>query len=324
MRPPFPYFGGKQKLAAEIAARLPEHSHYVEPFAGSLSVLLARPVVPGVRETVNDNDKALMTFWKVLRERTDELVFQCSLTPHSRAQRELDAVLDEGVDELELARRVWSCLVQGRSSTLRLTGWRYDVAPDPGQSMGERLESYRQRLTTVARRIQNVSLECDDALSVIARYSRSGTLLYVDPPYLGATRGWNYRTEMVEAHRHEELAEALRATNATVVLSGYASETYSRLYAGWNRYELGTYTTQGGAHSPRTEVLWTNQDLKPAPEFRFESTERHETFCAHTHCLKVVASASTGRPGKYCSTACRSKAYRARQAKQSSTIAQSV
>lgn len=312
MRPPFPYFGGKQKLAAEIAARLPGHSHYVEPFAGSMSVLLARPVVRGVPETVNDNDQALMTFWRVLRERTDELVFQCALTPHSRAQREADAVLDTDVDELELARRVWSCLVQGRSATLRLTGWRYDVEPDPGQSMSERLESYRQRLFIVARRLQNVSLECDDALAVIARYNRNGTLLYVDPPYLGATRGWNYRTEMVQETRHEQLAQALAETNATVVLSGYDSEAYSRLYAGWNRYELNTYTTQGGVHSPRTEILWTNHDLLPAGEFRFETTERHETICAHNRCLKVIVPAQTGRPAKYCSTACRTKAHRTR------------
>ncbi|SEF12539.1 protein of unknown function [Arthrobacter alpinus] len=79
----------------------------MEPFASSLSVLLARDVVPVVRETVNDNDKALMTFWKVLRERTDELVFQCSLTPHGREQREGDAVLNKG---LEALWRAWEFL----------------------------------------------------------------------------------------------------------------------------------------------------------------------------------------------------------------------
>lgn len=34
---PVPYFGGKQRIAHQIAALLPVHQHYVEPFAGGLS-----------------------------------------------------------------------------------------------------------------------------------------------------------------------------------------------------------------------------------------------------------------------------------------------
>ena len=42
MKPPFGYFGGKTAIAAQIAALLPAHEHYVEPYAGSLAVLLAK------------------------------------------------------------------------------------------------------------------------------------------------------------------------------------------------------------------------------------------------------------------------------------------
>lgn len=42
MKPPIPYFGGKIRTGPAIAALLPKHQHYVEPYCGSLAVLLAR------------------------------------------------------------------------------------------------------------------------------------------------------------------------------------------------------------------------------------------------------------------------------------------
>ena len=55
---PFPYFGGKRRAAPIIWQALGDPSGYVEPFAGSAAVLLARPPFKGRRtETLNDADK---------------------------------------------------------------------------------------------------------------------------------------------------------------------------------------------------------------------------------------------------------------------------
>ena len=82
--PPIPYFGGKQALAPWIVSLFPKHGHYVEPYCGSLAVLLAKS--PARMETVNDTDSKLMTFWRVLRDRPIDLARVCALTPHSRAE----------------------------------------------------------------------------------------------------------------------------------------------------------------------------------------------------------------------------------------------
>ena len=75
MKAPFPYFGGKSRAAGLIWERLGNPAHYIEPFAGSLAVLLARPGVDPASppmETVNDLDGMIANFWRAVRYRPDE------------------------------------------------------------------------------------------------------------------------------------------------------------------------------------------------------------------------------------------------------------
>jgi len=65
---PFPYFGGKRRAASLIWPRLGDPSGYVEPFAGSAAVLLARPEFKGRRvETLNDADGWLVNAWRSIQ-----------------------------------------------------------------------------------------------------------------------------------------------------------------------------------------------------------------------------------------------------------------
>ncbi|MEV0294232.1 DNA adenine methylase [Nocardia sp. NPDC050710] len=226
MRPPMAYYGGKTTLAGRISAMLPVHRHYVEPYAGSLAVLLAKPQAR--METVNDLDGDLMTFWKVLRDNPADLARVCALTPHSRTEHDAaHASLDE-CDDLERARRVWVRITQGRTGTMRRTGWRHYVDPNgSGSSMPRYLAGYLDRMLPAAERLSRVSLEARPAVEVIDAYGRHrDALLYVDPPYLGTTRDRNYRYEMTSETAHRDLAAVLHACRATVVLSGYASDLY--------------------------------------------------------------------------------------------------
>lgn len=256
-----PYYGGKQRIADRIVSFFPTHSHYVEPYCGSLSVLLEKPA--SKLETVNDLDQHLVTFWRVLRDRTDDLLRVCELTPHARAERTLaQQPLPGDLDEVEVARRVWVQLTQGRSGIRRPTGWRFYLNPaSTCSSMAGYLDGYRGRIPPAAWRLRDVQLECRDALRVVDDYGRlPDTLLYVDPPYTTDVRaGGQYRHE-VERDHHEQLLDLLEGCRAQVVLSGYDNALYRRRLGSWWREAIPATTQQGGrpGTQARVEVLWMN------------------------------------------------------------------
>jgi len=66
MKSPFPWFGGKSRIAPLVWERFGDVPNYVEPFFGSGAVLLNRPTDPGI-ETVNDLDCMVANFWRALQ-----------------------------------------------------------------------------------------------------------------------------------------------------------------------------------------------------------------------------------------------------------------
>lgn len=63
LKAPMPYFGGKSRVAHLVWELLGNPDNFIEPFAGSAAVLLARPRPPKI-ETINDADAYLSNFWR--------------------------------------------------------------------------------------------------------------------------------------------------------------------------------------------------------------------------------------------------------------------
>src|SRR3990167_3865706 len=98
---PFPWFGGKRRVAREVWARFGHVRNYVEPFFGSGAVLLGRPAPFDGNETINDLDGYVANFWRSIK-----------LSPDATAEH-----AHHPVNENDLhARHVW--LLQ-RRDTLR-------------------------------------------------------------------------------------------------------------------------------------------------------------------------------------------------------------
>ena len=182
-RTPLTYYGGKQRLAAQIVALMPPHRVYLEPFAGGAAVLFAKPRAP--RETLNDIDGQVMRFWRALRDRRDELVAAIAATPYSREEWNLCRERPDADDDIEAARRflVWI----DQSFSREGTGW------SPPSILFDRRGRWQAgvwanlpgKLAAAAHRLAGVALEHGDALELIPRYDQADAVIYCDPPYAG-------------------------------------------------------------------------------------------------------------------------------------------
>ena len=170
-RPALRYHGGKFGVhgttADWIISHLPRHEHYVEPFSGGASVLLRKP--PSKLETYNDLDEEVVTFFRVLRERPDDLIQMIELTPWSRVElhQAREPVEGEGPEaDLEMARRVFvrSWMGRGKTSMQTAPGWRYEVQAKRGTRPYSDVRTLRH-LEVIADRLSRVQIECDDALN---------------------------------------------------------------------------------------------------------------------------------------------------------------
>ena len=72
LQAPFPWFGGKSRVADLVWKRFGDTPNYVEPFFGSGAVLLKRPHAPKI-ETVNDLDGYVANAWRAIKNAPDEV-----------------------------------------------------------------------------------------------------------------------------------------------------------------------------------------------------------------------------------------------------------
>jgi DNA adenine methylase len=203
---PMVWFGGKSAVAAEVWSRLGSPSHYIEPFAGSLAVLLARPDWrPGPRqftETVNDADGLLCNFWRAVAQSPDAVaeaadwpVFELDL--HAR-HAELIARRVEVAERLRADPR-WcdpelaGWWVWGAGAWIG-DGWGHMAARKmphisaPGMGVHRITSNRRAVVLSVAERLQHMRVLCGDWRRAVAKsacesWGNGDVGVFLDPPY---------------------------------------------------------------------------------------------------------------------------------------------
>ena len=245
-----PYLGGKHHMGPWIAEHLPMRRGYLEPFAGMLNVLLARP--PSKAEMVNDLDRNIINWWRHIRDHEEELSRLIALTPRSRDEFvKCRAMLKKGDGTpLERALAMQVVLAQGINGRTDGRGsWGYRLGTPPC------VKWMSHDYSELTDRLAAVQLECKDALKVLEfSAGNEDVVVYLDPPY--RTAGCFYVHNAVDV---DALTEVVQAQKGAVAISGYGDEWD---HLGWSRIEHSTLCTIYGSKGrfARTEVLWCNYD----------------------------------------------------------------
>lgn len=265
-RPLLRYHGGKWILAPWICRHLPRHRIYTEAFGGAASVLLRK--APAYSEVYNDLSGEVVNLFRVLRSPADasRLVALLRLAPFARA--EFEWAYESAEDPVERARRLIVRSYMGFGSDAPnmavRTGFRSN-SNRSGSTPAHDWANYPDALLVAVDRLRDVIIEQRPAIEVMSRHDRCDCLHYVDPPYVPSTRSPKARKGGAKYHAydfemsdedHVALADALRGMRGMVVLSGYPSALYERLYPDW---PCVTRDARADGARARTECLWFNE-----------------------------------------------------------------
>lgn len=260
MKPPLTYYGGKQKLSGEIIKRIPpDHTLYASVFAGGAAEFFAKE--PSEIEILNDTNKELMNFYQVVKTRFIELEKMIRISLHSRTLH-ADATLMYAAphlfSDIQRAWAVWILAAQSFSSMLD-GSWGYDKARN---QTTRKVENKKMSFTEeYAIRLQNVQLECADALYIIQSRDTPASFFYCDPPYFNSDCGHygGYSRGDFTC-----LLNRLTDIEGRFLLSSYPSEILNTftIARGWHTVQFEQMVTVNkGSGKKKIEVLTANYPI---------------------------------------------------------------
>jgi DNA adenine methylase len=179
MNSPLAYIGGKSRLSKIIIDTLPEHKTYVEVFAGGAWVFFRKE--PSSVEVINDLDKELVSFYRVVQYHLEEFLKQFKWLLLSREvwnsyTRQLEA---DGLTDIQRAARYYYVQRQGFGG--KVAGRTFGVVPDGPPRLN--LVRMEEELSAVHLRLSRVMVENLDWSDLVRRYDKPETVFYMDPPY---------------------------------------------------------------------------------------------------------------------------------------------
>jgi DNA adenine methylase len=247
---PLPYIGGKNRLAKQIISLLPEHTTYVEAFAGGAQVFFHKE--PSEVEVLNDLSLEIVNFFRVCQHHHDELVRYLQYCLISRKWYELLAASNpESLTDIQRAGRFFYLQKNSFGGLIRKQHYHYGVVQRPNYNPKRIPEIIR----AAHERLQGAQIECLPYEQVLERYDRPTTLFYLDPPY------WQRKLYQHNFSTQDftELERRLHHLKGKFLLSLDDHPEVRRIFKNWHikRTELA-YTAQRKVGKLYGELLITN------------------------------------------------------------------
>ncbi len=225
---PIKWVGGKSRFRTHIVSLLPAHSCYVELFAGGAWVLFAKQ--RSDVEILNDIDQELINFYRVLREKPNELMERFEWELAARAEFERLANTDpHSLTDIQRAHRFYYLIMAGWGGEFNYPRFQTSVSDGGhGNRLIGALKHLKEKLTPVHKRLQTVIIECLEWEACFDRYDRNNVVMYIDPPY--PNNKVNYHHNMRSWAEHEKLANRLHGAKCAWILSSYDKPEIRYLY----------------------------------------------------------------------------------------------
>jgi DNA adenine methylase len=260
MRPPLTYYGGKQRLASEIISRIPkDHTLFASVFAGGAAEFFAKD--PSEVEILNDTNKELMNFYNVVKTKFVDLEKMIKISLHSRAMHKDASVIYTNPHLFSDIQRAWAVWIQATQSfSSMLDGsWGYDKKKN---QTTRKVDSKKMSFTEdYAIRLQNVQLECADAIYIIQSRDTAASFFYCDPPYFNSDCGHYGGYTQGD---FSKLLNTLTEIEGRFLLSSYPSElltTFTKA-RNWHTVEFEQkVSVNKGAGKTKVEVLTANYPI---------------------------------------------------------------
>lgn len=175
---PLSYIGGRNRLATKIISLLPEHTTYVEPFAGGAQVLFHKQ--PSNVEVLNDLDFDIVNFFRVCQWHYEEFVRYLRFCLVSRKLHEMHlATNPETLTDIQRAGRFFYLQKNSFGGLILKQKFHYGVT-QPSNYNPARIPEIIER---THKRLERVQIESLPYEKILEKYDRPTTCFYLDPPY---------------------------------------------------------------------------------------------------------------------------------------------